>query len=473
MSALGLRSFGIPQLSKLKEHAPIPNIYDFSRAGHALNNVEMINRLASQHPGGVTPEQMLLWKVEMTKNDLAQGPGSHLTDMIIEGGFGGRENAHQKRSPEAERYGGVRLSLQDARIRLTPTGKIWGLKLPPWAEIDAPGLCGERYGYTVEETRLMFSPLEDDPEAQRLFDMISDLDNLVITEEGELAFTDEEVALIFSKAYLLLSTEDWNEPVNRVIEWLLIEGFKYAVSSRRLPDMKSYDNGRTADVASYTYNIDRDLLQALSTSRDDRDDFMFAISQLLSQIGKEERWRFVEYKREQFLRFLLDERAEAYPSVILNGHVMDYGPASSIVEIDVKKSNAPVQKRPRVRANAVKLIHTDKEGMKYGIQPMKNRYVDPLVMTGRGPKHLSEINETYSSLLEQHAIIHASEITVRLVVSGGYERLIQEVVDRNASEEKKSRPKLKGDQLRWQIDAAAERAKKSAVEAGRLVLAER
>lgn len=473
MSPLGLRAFSIPQLSKLREHAPIPNIYDFFRAGHALNNVEGVNRLACQHPGRVTPRQMLLWKTEVAKDDLAHGLGSHLTDMIIEGGYGGPEDAHEKRSGEAERYGGVRGILQAAGIRLDAYGKIRGLQLPPWIEVDAPDLCYERYGYTVEETRLAFSPSDDDPAAQRLIETIADMDNLVITEDAQLAFRDEEVALMFSKAYLLLSTEDWNEPVNRVIEHLLIEGFKHAVYSRRLPNMKDYDNGHTADVASYTYGIDQDLLQALSTSRNDRDDFMFALSQLLSQIAKEERWRFVEYKRGQFLRFLLDERAEAYPSAILNGHVMDYGPPSSVVEIKVEKGEAPRQRRPRVRANAAQLIHVDSGGVQYSLQPMKNRYVDPLVMTATGPKPLSRINETYRSLLRQHAIIHASKVAVRLAVTGEYENLVHEVVENNAEQARASRPKLKGDQLRWQIDAAAARSVADAQAAGRLVLLER
>ncbi len=471
MSPLGLRGLSVTQLSKLKPHAPIPNIYDFYRTGHVLGNYEIVNRLAKDHPSKVTDRKRLSWGLSVMLDDLSHGIASHLSDMIIEGGYGGKENAHQERAQEAWKYGGIDKVLKSHKVRIDKTGGIQGYDLPSWVESNAPNLCSERFQYTAEEMRLWMESADEDVEAAAIIDSLYDLDQLTITPNAELAFKDEEAALLFAKSYLLLSTEDWNEPVNRVIEHLIIEAFKYSVYSRRLPEMNNYDNGETAAVGSYTYAIDQDLDYALRTSRDKRDDFMFAISQLLSQIGKEERWRFVEYKRDQFKRFLLDPQAEDYPSAWLNGHMMEYGPASSAVEVEVKPpTSSKLRRKPSVRANAAKLIHTDSGGVEYGLQPMKNRYVDPLVMTEKGPKPLSRINKTYSGLLDQHARIHASTLTVRLAVSSAYEDLIHDVVQRNNEEAKIERPPLDRDQLRWQIDAAAERSKQAAIEAGRLVL---
>ncbi|HVV67130.1 MAG TPA: hypothetical protein VHB72_03605 [Candidatus Saccharimonadales bacterium] len=471
MSPLGLRGMSVTQLSKLKQHAPIPNIYDFYRTGHILSNYEGVHRLAPKHPGKPSEEEVLSWKLSVMLDDLAHGIASHLTDMIIEGGFGGKEQAHQERAQEAWRYGGIYEVLQKHGINVNASGGIEGYERPPWIESDIPELCYERVQYTAEEMRLWMESEDEDPDAERIINALYDLDNLTITEDGELAFKDEEMALLFSKAFLLLSTEDWNEPVNRVIEHLIIEGFKYSTYNRRLPQMHRYDNGHTARLESYTYAIDQDFDYALRISRDKQDNFMFAISQLLSQIAKEERWRFVEYKRDQFKRFLLDPRAEDYPSAWLNGHVMEYGPASSIVEIDVKPpTKKELQAVKTGRANAAKLIHTTKRGVRYDIQPMKRRYVDPLIMTANGAKRLSEVNSIYSGLLDQHARIHASTLKVRLAVSDEYERLIHQVTQRNRDEAKVDRPYLKRDQLRWQIDAAAERSRDAALQAGRLVL---
>lgn len=471
MSPLGMRGLSVTQLSKLKQHAPIPNIYDFFRTGHVLGNVEGVHRLSRLHPAKASDEERLSWKLSVMLDDLSHGIASHLTDMIIEGGYGGTESAHQNRAKEAWRYGGITEILKRHGIKINKQGSIRGYDQPPWIETDAPGLCYERVQYAAEEMRLWLESDRDDPDAKRITESLYNLDNLTITDDAELAFKDEEAALLFGKAYLLLSTEDWNEPVNRVIEHLIIEAFKYSVSMRRLPGMDQYDNGHTAPVESYTYAIDQDLDYAMRVSRDVRDDFMFAISQLLSQIAKEERWRFVEYKRDQFIRFLLDSRVEDYPSAWLNGHVMEYGPASSVVEVEVTPPTKEEMEAGRtVRANAAQLIHTDSGGVQYGIQPMKNRYVDPLVMTDKGPKKLSKINKVYKLLLDQHARIHASKLTVRLAVSNEYERLIHEVVQRNAKEAQVERASLKRDQLRWQIDAAAERSREAAVKAGRLVL---
>ncbi len=470
MSPLGLRAADIAQLSKKMQHGTIPNIYDFYRLGHVVSNTELVQRLCEKHPSKTTETQRLSWQLAVFLDDLAHGIGSHVTDMIIQGGFGGSENAHQARALEAWEYGRVTEVLKNHGKKVDNRGAIKGISTPPWVEADAPDICAERFQYTVEEMRGWLESADMEKDAREIIDVLVDLDNLVVTEDARLAFKDEHSALLFSKAYLLLSTEHWNEPVHRVIEHLLIEAFKHSVYSRRLPDMSDYDSGETADVASYTYGVDSDLLSAVSTSRHDRDDFMFAISQLLSQLGKEERWRFVEYKREQFIRFLRDPRARDYPSPLLNGHMVDFGPPSSAVEIDVIPGKVSSRRRPAIKANAAELIHTDSGGVQYGLQPMKNRYVDPLVMTDQGSKSLSKINETFKGLLRQHAIIHASKIAVRLAVSGGYEQLIKEVVQSNNVESKIPRRKLSHDQIRWQIEAAAERAKQSAQKAGRLVL---
>lgn len=470
MSRLGMRAGDIAQLSKRKQHGTIPNVYDFYRHGHVISNAEIVFRKSQEHPSRVSDTQRLSWELAVFLDDLAHGIGAHLSDMIIEGGFGGRENAHQARALEAWEYGGIAEVLKNHKVKVDVTGAIKGIATPPWVETNAPDICVERFQYTAEEMRLWLESADVSEDAKHIIATLSDLDNLTITDDARLAFKDEHVALLFSKAYLLLSTEHWNEPVHRVIEHLLIEAFKHSVYSRRLPDMDLYDNGDTADVVSYTYGVDDDLRLALDTSRHDRDDFMFAISQLLSQLGKEERWRYVEYKRDQFVRFLKDSRAQDYPSPLLNGHMVDFGPPSSAVEIDVTAGKAPSSRRPAIKANAAKLIHTDSGGVQYGLQPMKNRYVDPLVMTERGPRPLSKVNNVYRELLRQHSVIHASKIAVRLAVSSGYEELIREVVQLNTNEAKVPRRRLERDPLRWQIDAAAERAKTTAQAAGRLVL---
>ena len=209
----------------------------------------------------------------------------------------------------------------------------------------------------------------------------------------------------------------------------------------------------------------------MRTGPGNRDDFMYAARSLLSAIGKQERERYLEYKQRQYALFLLDEEASEYPSEILNGHLVDYGPPSSHVEIEV--NNERTRRHSVTSQPVAQLIDNETEGIKYALPPLKNRFVDPLVvLSDDSAKPLSELDINFKKLLEQQQRIQASSLSVRLVLGNVFEQELREGITQNETgfAEKSKEESLSADQLRRQIEGAGRRAEQAAVRAGYLVL---
>lgn len=465
-SPLGWRSFAITQLSKDVSHTTIPNTASFIRAGHVTDSREITHRLARDMDA--TDEQKLGWQIYAQVTDYSHGPFSHATDIVFEG-HGGGERFHEVRMPDAFQHGGINRVLEQHNVVVDTNGVMPGIELPPWVECESPDINVDRFQYGPQELDLWFAGEDVDPRVQEAVKNASSLDNITILDDGRMAFRDIESARVFSKGYLLLGTEHWNDPVNRVQLHLLIETIKRSIIKRRLPFMDDVDLGVTRNPESYSYAIDADVIEATRTRRGHRDDFMYAVRSLLSAIGKQERERFIEYKREQYAQFLLDDQAIEYPSEILNDHLVDFGPPSTHVEISVIKVGDEV----KGRQTAAQLVQDDVEGIKYHLPPLKNRYVDPPVLLRNGTsKRLSELDPNFARIKDEHQAIQAASLSVRLVLAKDFEEGIRNGITANAIEfeEKRKDRSLSPDQLRHEIEGASQRARDVAVKAGHLVL---
>jgi len=346
---------------------------------------------------------------------------------------------------------------------------IPGVAIPNWVECSAPDINVDRLQYTVTELLLWFDHDQALPEAREIVRSICSPENMVITSSGDLAFKDIESARIFAKGYLLLTTEHWNDPINRVQLHLLIEAAKRSVIKRRIDWMDAVDKGTTRYPDEYFLGVDEDIVDGMQTGPQNRDDFMYAVKNLLYSIAMQERERYATYKLGEYSAFLLDDKAHDYPSELLGPKRVEFGPPSSQVSIEVNFDEAEQggSRVPRLREG---------NGICYDLRPLKNRHVDPLVVLSSGEaKRLSEVDNNYANLLREQQRVRSATVAVRLALAGEFEDAFKDGISENERDFEKLKeetaPHMTLDQRRRVIHLGAERAKQSAINAGSLVLA--
>jgi hypothetical protein len=401
--------------------------------------------------------------------DLAHGPLSHAHDILLKDD--GKEDSHDKRAFDAFEYGGIFDVLRDRGYTDEAINNLMETEIPPWVESKSPDLCMDRWQYGVEESRLWFAGGSEDANIQEVQKMILETGNMhsvQILEDGRFAFKDIELARIYSKSYLLLSTEHWNDPVNRVQLHLLIETMKHAIVARKYEFMDDIDIGISRNPSNYSYAIDSDVDAVLMSDIDERDDFVYATRSLLRPISSQERERFIRYKQRQYAQFLTDEKATDYPSEILDQATVDFGPPSAHVRILHNGVEEP-QNLNEARNNAAMVSKKNGDTKTFHLAPLKNRYVDPLVITDNGARRLSEIDKNYKKILEQQQRVQATSLDVKFFLSDIFDQHLVNGRERNGKafeELQKSTDNLSRDQLRHQIEDAADRAEDIAMRIG-------
>jgi hypothetical protein len=466
---LGQRALDITQLSKAEAHATIPGTHRFHRLGHVTALAEMIQRFARKE--NVDEDKTLAYVLQAAPSDLAHGPFSHATDIAVEG-TGNSETYHESRVAEAFELGGVNSVFKKHNVTVNERGEIEGVEIPLWVESKAPDMCVDRLQYTLHEMLLWFDGSLS-PEAAKIRQQLVDiakLDSIEIDDQGRMVFTDIDQARLLAKGYLLLSTEHWNDPVNRVQLYLLIESLKYSILNRRLPGMDQMDNGKTRKPHDYLYAIDSDVLAAMESEPGKTDPYLFATEGQLADIGREEQRRFTQFKRPTYERFLVDASAEEYPSFILNPGLVDFGPPSSRFEIERLDEEEP--KVPKGINPQVPQLMGENGNLHYRLNPLKNRRIDPLVKVGDDQLRLSEVDKQYAALLEQHQRIQRSVLRVHVPTTASYKALLwrqAEEVTNNFRAAQETNDPLNKDPKRRSIEAAAVRARGKAILRGQYV----
>jgi hypothetical protein len=465
---LGQRALDLTQLSKSKEHTTIPGTHNFDRLGHVIIVGEITDQIGRRE--GCSTDEILAYTLSATLSDLSHGPLSHATDIAVEGP-GQEERFHELRSPEGLVLGGVMDVLKKRNIITDEYGTIPGVDIPRWVECSAPDVCVDRLQYTLQEMLLWFSDSKT-PEAESIKNTLTEiasLKDIVINDKGDMVFTDIDQARLFAKGYLLLSTEHWNDPVNRVQLYLLIEALKYGIVQRRLPRMTEFDHGKTKQPFDYLYAVDSDILEAMRSQPGDTDPYLFAISNQLAGVGFEERGTFTNFKRPVFETFLCDDRAQDYPSALVNGDLADFGPTSSQFEIQIYEGKTDLTDSPSPQ---VPHLIEQNGNLHYLLMPLKNRYLDPLVRTEKGDVRLSDVDERYKGLLEQQQRIQQARLSVHIPTTTTYRELLweqAEVTSKDFFKAQKELSPMSLDPKRRSIEAAAERALAAAIERGSYV----
>jgi hypothetical protein len=458
------RSLGVSQLCKDEASATIPNTAQLTRHWHTIAVAGIVDELAKRQ--GLTAEERVASHLEASVDDRAHMDFSHAVELFLQR-WGGTENLHEKMWPEYAKHGGERDVVEKYGLKVDNRLRLEGVDVPPWVGDKAPDIDVDRLEYTIAELLLWFDHDGASPETRNFIRQICSLDNIAIDQEGHMAFKDKEVAAVFSKGYLLLATEHWNEPVNRIQLHLLTQAAQRIVLRRQLPWAEQVDKGEMRLPEWYLYGIDEDIVSALHENHGHTDPMLHAIHGALYPIATAERRRFARFKMHEYSNFLMDSQAADYPSEHLSPKRVEFGPSHPSVSIEMHESTEAE------RANAPKMprLDTNSDGIRYDLFPLKNRFVDPRVVTGDGTKRLSELDGNFKSLLEQQQRLQTMRTVVELVFASSFRDQFVAGVKTNDCrfEELKANQAFTSDQKRLIIRLAAERAIANSEASGRLV----
>jgi len=475
------RGHDVSQLTKLASSATIPNTQDFFRS----QTLELTHLYATVIGRANHIELSEDDIHEQTANQLLEDLMHYLLSHGLEIHFQGW-NSQQLMSttmgglvipaamPELMDTPYLRsLDMQTGSFRLTKEYDFISAKKEHG---KPPGIDFDKLHYTPTEGALWFADY-DDPKIHDLLLAISDPNAVDITSDGYLYFKDPEVALGFSKLYLLLTTEHWNDVMQRLQIFAGNQAFSLAIVKRILRSMKSddghpIDSGVTMNPESYAYGIDSDLDMALQEMVQEGDEYANVLQELLKTVGMQERGRFINNKRRVYAEFLKDPHATEYPNATgvlgkKDGYNRDFGPPSPMFDIKVLKRR-PSSKLPR----GVMPVLTDKSS-RFVLDTLKVRSVDPLVRHRGKIIRLSECMPRYQKILEQHEVIHSAPVSVDIMLNPDYTRVLKRGYESTKIDfdQLMTREQLGPDKMRQLILGSAKRAK--AVASSRGVLVER
>ncbi len=460
------RSEGVSQLCKDEASATIPNTALFTRHSGMVALLGIIEHFAERQK--LSDEQKIALILKYVGDDSAHTFYSHATELARQA-WGGPETRHESQWPTYARHGGTVAVLQKHKVKVDDQLQMPNIVLPPWPGAEAPDVNSDRFQFGTCEGGEWYDNEGSEPAVRERVRSTYSLDNLDIDKDGYFAFKDKDTALVYSKILLLEATEHWNDPINRIQLYLIVQAAQRLVSQRRFPWMEAVDQGYTRIPDWYMYGIDQDVVDALGENHGHTDPTLYAIHGVLAPIAAAERKRFYRYKQKAYGAFLLDDAARDYPSEHLQPRRVEFGIAHPSVAITME----PSTEEERKSNQKMPLLAENNGSIHYTLMPLKNRYVDPRVMMRDGTSRpLSEIDQNYASLLKQQQMLQGMKTNVELVFAKRFRDDFLCVIGRNTDEfnELYSNQDFTEDQKRRVIELAADRAKSAAIAAGRLIM---
>lgn len=461
VSPIARRALDICQLSKSTLDDTISGLESYRRFQHLIGIAE-----AARYHGRnlqLDTDTILSYTFVAILEDLGHGVQSHKTDIMMEG-VGGRERFHEKRTRQAAMYGGLAEIFQVAGVPDFSDARVFEkakAAAPPWVESSSGHPNLDNFNYIAGESRIWFP-------GNQLVEQATALEAVTIDSDGQMVFKDHDLARVWGKTGLLLSSEHWNDPVNRLIMIIGVETIKRSIFKRYLPDIDFIDNGHVHDPEDYTFLCDADFNEAfkrVALDKHARDDFMTAAYQMLRVMGSHERDRYETHKKQVYEIFLADHGALEYPSAYVNPHIAQFGNLPVFIELlgdEDKELIGQIEGRGR-------LLNRDGEPVGY-LKNFKVRQYDPLVFDREGNTvPLSTIDKAYAGLLEQHTRAITYTEAMQLLMNHQANETFCVALEENqvAMEEARlvKRP-LSPDQLRRVIKDAGERATQLAINKG-------
>jgi|GEM_PF-3688461 len=448
ISPIGLRSIDVCQLSKSAHDDTIPGLEKYRRFQHIAGIYEGYRHFSNGRK--LTESQMIRYMFAAALDDFGHGVKSHSTDIMMEG-VGGREKFHQARVAQIIAFGGLAEVFGARNIHINP--KTIRRNLPFWVENDVGEPKLDDTNYIAGESRTWF--LENE-----LVIAATAFDALEIDKDGHFVFPDHDKARVWGKVGLLLSSEHWNDPLNRLDELIGVEAMKRIIFKRYLEGVDDVDNGVQVDPEDYTFFCDSDFDTALRNHAIDNrneDGFITAAYNLTGMIGQMERERFVTHKRPIYEEFLADHGAREYPSPYINPHIAKFGP----IPVNVEVIGNLDEVRARDTEGRGKLLAMNGKPIGH-LKNFKKRQYNPLVYDKHGNTvKLSQVDPIYAGLLRQQGLAVTYTTAMKLLMNQAAEQTFCEALKSNEQAMKaaaENRNPLSEDQLRRVIRGSAKRA---------------
>ncbi len=464
------RSLALAQLLKSRESSTLPNVWSFNRGQGVIGQHPMVERFGKMQD--LSPEHILAIHIDAEGDDQAHFAFSHKLEFAAQK-WGGPENLHERNWPLIASIGGVISVLEKHGVAYNSDIRVPGFTIPEWAKAhERADIDIDRLQYIATEALLWFDNEYVPLEVREKIKAALDLNNYEVTPEGKLACKDVQTGLVLAKLLLLFASEHYNDPLARAHLHLDIHGVQRIILTRRMPWMREVDHGQMRNGTSYFFGIDQDFTDALQTGPGNPDSFIYLVSNTLNASGMEERRRFIDYRLKAYADFILDDKAENYPSEYLEPKRVDFGHRSSTVLTEVVE----LTDEQREQLDQVKIPRLESGGpdaLSYIAGPLKNRYIDPLVRQGDSYVRLSSITSLpYAKLLKEHQYLQTLGIKVTFAFTPDYADAFREGMEDNDQKFSKivNGPDMTRDQQRKMIENGAKRAIAAGKKAGTLIL---
>lgn len=431
---LAVRSMAIEQLTLDRLTETIPGAAKFPRWDHLWGSVAFI-RLKTKNMKLDSRERLIL-QLRAFVSDLAHTAYSHLGDWIFQG-TGGPENQHDIELMHLLEVSGVNEILRKHGI---PPKEVIFPDISDWVEAPQPELCVDRVDYGAREIR-------------RWLDLSAGVhfaahpDAFIVTEDKKIVMRSHKQALDFAKAFMLLPTEHWGEPVHKLQLILKQELVKRIFCSDETAlaasDMDALDQFNPRD---YMYTIDADITQEMRFN----DPFLNTLRPLMEDIGLSKRRIFAWQRRRELASFFSDYGPGGFPDPLKN-YGESYTKAMSLIpsNIEIVPVDDP-DSRPAYQ--------TDSRGMNILLEPLKPRRVDPLYYDADGNiQRLSKADSNYKDLLSQQASVMSQSYVAKLSLNEKAKKIVEDGFDRNVIEwpEVLQRPRMEEDRFQKVITKMA------------------
>ncbi len=420
---------GIEQLTLPRFMTTIPGTSEFSRWEHVWGALVLTRQLGKE--AGIDARQLRIYELRAFLSDVQQGAFSHLRDWMLQG-MGGSEDQHDDDQPEFFRRIGLDVVLNRHGYELEEV-LVKGQKYD-WTERPSPDLCTDRLDFGVRES---FRWLANEPNIMQMSRRPFHV------EEDQIVMDSREIAKLFSKTYMLLATEHWQEPVHRLQLLLLQEMVRYALVHGDAAMMN--DRMGLYHPADVLMSVDEDFTASMVMAYSHQ----WLLHDLASHIGRERRMVARMVRSQELMSFLGREVSDTLPNPVVAGNWQGktHPLSPSNVEIIPVDTTSDVDDYGQL-PNA----------LDFELPPLKPRWIDPLFKDEAGKtRRLSEADDTVAGLIEQLQGYLKQRYVGRVFLNPQHRELLETAITKNqeAWEEMLDRPRMPDEVFRSSFEHAA------------------
>ncbi len=399
------RLHAIEQLTLPRSMTTIAGTSDFSRWEHVWGSVVLTRKLSNNLD--ISDEEKRKLELRTLLSDSAHWAFSHLGDWILQGA-GGAEDAHDDHQLElinktgmSELLEGHGYSAEELLVKSDHND---------WVECPSPDLNIDRVDYGVRESMRWIGGYSLKTHINRL--------PFEVNQDDQLIMTDMESARQFTKAYMLLSSEHWAEPVHRLQLRILEEMVKYSLIHYEPSSMRPLINWGPYHPRDMLMSIDYDFEASHHTSMP----FMWALHDIASNVGREKRLIFRTMRASFLMDFISNNSETEFPDPLVGGrpHFNRHSLSPSNVEIV-----------PLEEDQGVGDFESNPNLLDFYLPELKMRSINPLVDTPQGPKRLGNLDENVSQLIEQHKQIVSRRYLARIALNSDFMSIVSEGIKDN------------------------------------------